>query len=437
MSENKKNNSRSVDASADGNKARRTLIVNYAGMNQGGIEVYLSNLMLYSVKQGYRVIWITTPYLAQAETTIKAVKECSLIERCYVKLEWHWPSYSVRLDPDEHVTMISCEPISFMKAEALRRSFKGDSFDHFLLLPHFTGAAYYPERFFKGGLLNKLFYRYMKRFAKAASEKNCIRGFDIKHLNSYEKNYSVSISEKEDKILRGIKAPVVLDDAYFRRKARERGDRFTICSCSRLDFPHKGYMMGLIDCFERINLKYPFTKLVIIGDGPNRAELEDRIGRLPDSVREAIDPKLFLEFNEVNEEFRKSHLNVGLAGAIYDGAAVGVPSLLVRHYSMTCETYGFLADNRENTLRADDGEDIFPYIEEMIVCDDERYISQCRADSEFSNSLRSATYDPEYLFCQHNLDSGCIVNRRQTVTAKILNLVFYVKCRYFSFHAYD
>jgi len=412
-----------------------TLIINYAGLQVGGIETYLAKLMLYSVGKQYRVIWLTTPKCVET-AFFKEVSLSPNIEKVYVQKGRHWFVHSgVRLAAEENVTMISCEPLDFMMAESLRGATCVHTFFHYLILPHYTGNAYYPERFLGSGRLKAVCWGFMRTLVKKWNDEDCIRAFSLKHLEAYEKNYAIEIADKNSKVLPSIKMMDVFEEEYFNKKAAERSEKFTIVTCSRFDFPHKGYLLGLLDCYAELKSKYSQLRLIIIGYGDGEKQLREKISTLPSCARKDIVLTGALLPEEVKVQFREGHLNIGLAGALLDGAACGLPSLLVRHYSWSCETYGFISDIEGTFLREDEGQSIGSFIEQMLTSDKEKYIDQCLADYQCVHNRRK--YDPEYLFKQKNKSSCTTLETKMVWKAKLLNFSCYMKRRFFHVPSYD
>ena len=95
---------------------KHTLIINYKGMRIGGIETYFSKLMSFSINQGYRVIWITTDYFIK-QSQFKNVTDDSRIEKV-IDYSKHWiKANKIVFSQNERITMVSCEPIQYIKGE--------------------------------------------------------------------------------------------------------------------------------------------------------------------------------------------------------------------------------------------------------------------------------------------------------------------------------
>ena len=178
----------------------KTLILNYPGLQIGGIEVTFSKLIKYSIEKGNRVIWLTTESCAK-ESNFKHITDDPKVEKVFAKRGYRWlPHKKIKFSEKEEVVMISCEPIDFARGESIRDYAKNvKSFNHYLILPHFTGNAYYPERYFKSKLGKKYWFHITKSFVRKLIENDSIRAFSLKHLEEYEKNYGVVVISSAQK----------------------------------------------------------------------------------------------------------------------------------------------------------------------------------------------------------------------------------------------
>ena len=398
----------------------KTLIVNYRGMRIGGIETYLSRLMAYSISMNYRVIWLTTKRNYD-NTDFKEIVGDSRVEKVFIKGKSHlWlPHKKIKFHPNERVTMISMEPLNFLKAEQIRAYAKVESFYHFLAMPHFEGNAYYPERTFRTRLERDACHKFMRKIANKILDNDCIRAYSLKHLDYYEKNYDVVIPDKNEKVLKKINLMKDYSEEYFQNKATDRKNKFVVTTCARFDFPHKGYILGLVDDYAELKEKYPQLELNIIGFGKDEDRLNEKISKLSDSAKKDLHLIGAVMPNELGQHFEKCHMNIGLAGALFDGAICAVPSVCVRHYTEECQTYGHISDMEGTYLRDDPGENIKSYIEALINMSDDDYINQSKRDFERAKEIK--TNQPEYLFEQTNTTSKSIIRGWDLFKAKWFN----------------
>lgn len=414
----------------------KTLIINYAGLNIGGIECYFAELMRYAVSKKYRVIWFTTPQnLANAD--FKDIVNDSKIEKIFVGQGRHiFDDFEINLNNDENITLLSCEPISFVVGEKVKLNSKVKHFNNFLVLPHFTGNAYYPERFFKSILLEKFFFKFFQKMAIKIIQNNALLAFSEKHLIAYEKNYKVKILNKGSKVLKPLcLSEIVLSEIELKEKAENRTNKFEIITCARFDFPHKGYIVGLIKAFNNLKKLYPQLTLTIVGYGDGERFLKEIINKLPDYSRKNINLVGKLLPDELQKAFCKATLNVGLAGALNVGAKCALPSIPVRHYTYNCECYGFYENSVESILSTKHGENIENYISQLINCSDEEYV--IHGMSARQKAIYNKNVDPEYVFKQHNVTNLPILNKLDFLKFKILNFTICVIRKIFKIKSYD
>ena len=285
---------------------------------------------------------------------------------------------------------------------------------------YFTGTWYYPERTFKSKLLRNHLYKFMKKQAHKLVENDCVRAYSLKHLDAYEESYGVQIENKPEKVLKKINQITEYEEAYFENKAKTREKSFEIITCTRFDFPHKGFLLGLLEDFEELKAKYPQIRLTIIGYGKDEETLLNKIKTLSKEAQDDIVLVGKVNPGDLHNYFEKCHLNIGLAGALFDGAFCALPSLCVRHFTNSCETYGFISDMEGTFLRDDPAMEIKPFIEKMITANYEDYIKQTKRDFERAKSVK--TNQPNYIFEQTNKSSESTVRGFCKLKAKIFNL---------------
>ncbi len=414
----------------------KTLIINYPGLQIGGIEVAFSKLIQYSLEKGYRVIWLTSEGCVK-KSDFKHITDNPKLEKVYVKRGYRWfPHKKIKFSFNEEVVMISCEPIDFARGESIKSYAKNvKSFNHYLILPHFTGNAYYPERYFKSKLAKKYWLKLTRSFAKKLIDNDSIRAFSSKHLEAYEKNYGFEIENKRGKVLKGMDIFDAFDENQARERALERKEKFKIVTCSRFDFPHKGYILGLIDEYAELKKAYSQIELTVVGYGDGESRIKEKINSLPVDIARDIELTGALLPEELKKCYEKCHLNIGLAGALVNGAICGVPSLLTRHYTEKCETYGYICNIEGTFLRTDEGHDIKKYIIDALNWSDNEYIEQGKKD--YNKACMIKENDPEYIYNQKKQAKRAIIKGIEKSKWKLLNLLCFIKIRFFKSKGYE
>ena len=414
----------------------KTLIINYAGLNIGGIECYFAALMRYAVNKKYRVIWLTTSQnLVNAD--FKDLANDDNIEKIFVGQGRHiFDEFEIIFKYNENVTLLSCEPISFVVGEKIKLKSKVKKFNNFLVLPHFTGNAYYPERYFKMVLMEKFIFSFFQKAAKKIIQNNALLAFDVKHLESYENNYRVEILNKQKKVLTALSEnDASLSKADLEKKANERKNKFEIITCARFDFPHKGYIVGLIRAFNNLKILYPQLTLIIVGYGEGEQYLKKVIAELPEYSRNDIILTGKLLPHELKKAFFNSTLNIGLAGALNAGARCALPSIPVRHYTYDCESYGFYENSVESILSTKPGENIENYISQLINCSNEEYVLHGMAAYEKASNKQNV--DPEFIFKQYNISDRAIFSKFDIFKFKFINFMICIIIKFFKIRSYD
>ena len=105
---------------------------------------------------------------------------------------------------------------------------------------------------------------------------------------------------------------------------------FNIVSISRFDFPHKGYLLGLIRAYGRLKEKYPQVALCIIGYGPGKPLVEKEIKRLNKKAQQDLSLLGEVDSADFPKVLKEMHLNISVAGSVGVGARNGVLSIPAR-----------------------------------------------------------------------------------------------------------
>lgn len=386
---------------------KHTLIVNNIRLQAGGIENTVAALMKYALSNDYRVIWITNQRNL-AKVAYEDILEHKNLELLIIP-KWRRATGllipHISFDEDECVTMITANAPQYVISDALKRNAKVKSFSHYFLVAHYkiVGGSFFPDAIIKNAWLKKQTYLFWRKIVQRLDDSDCLRAFSPKHLSCYEDYYHIKIDNKQEKVLPEHAALLPLNLQNTRQRCLERNTRFIISTCARFEFPHKGYILGLVDSFAKLKEKYPQISLEIIGYGEGEKLLREKIHQLPKEIADSILLTGMLSPKELREHQLNAHLVVGLAGAIHVGAECGIPSLVTRHYSTNCETYGFYENAVSKTLAEEPGEDIVKYIEDCITMSEESYMKHV-VDAYIL--LESNTVvNPGYLF-QHTSDAS-------------------------------
>lgn len=374
----------------------KVLVIDRTGMAMGGIETYYSVLMKYAISRGYRVIWLTTPK-NRNNSQFKDITELDSVESVYVRNSPFGPLYpKLDISSSDDVVVLTNDPVRFVLSEQYREQ-KNRSFVHLLMLPHYTGAAYYPEMIFRSDRRRSYWHKKMGELARCLCAANCVRGFSGKHLTAYADSYGINNIDVSDNTLPRVKG--VSEMPVNRVLEREccRKDRFEIITCARFDFPHKGYILGLIRSFKAIHHAHPQARLTIVGYGNGESEVKKEVSLLPPAAAECVELTGMLSNDALRYRLDNAHLFVGLAGSLLQAAECALPSICMKHYTNDCEGYGYY-DCSINIISESAGQDMTQTISDAVDMSKEEYIACSRAS--FLASIHAYKVDPEYVFRQ-------------------------------------
>ena len=232
---------------------------------------------------------------------------------------------------------------------------------------------------------------------------NAVRFFTLNQVKALEENYNLLITFPEDKRLRSNRERGTWNDESIQTKSLNRSP-FKIATVGRFDFPHKGYMLGLVRAFGKLIQDYPQLELHIAGYGPHENILKNEIASIPENARNSIILHGPIHPDHLEDYLRTAHLNVSVAGGATAGAKVGTLTLVARNYCAgECEVYGFYHDCREKTTSLEKGLPIIPYIRQVLEMKPEEYIEMCKKDFETVLERSKVFYDPHYIFSSTRL----------------------------------
>lgn len=373
----------------------KTLVVNFPVLKTGGIEDICYGLMKYSVQQGYRVIWLCRDPITIAESYKEFVFAQVELIHANRLLTGKWRHGFITFRREEEVTILSFTPFDMDNALKLREEFPEADMTPLYIVANTKGRFYFIEEYYFGSLRRWIFNR-IKPLMQNWVDLNVVRFCSKLQIDSFEKHYSLSVSDAEHKIIKYLFAPTPLDKEQLQRKAKR--NQFHLVTISRFDFPHKNYLLGLIKDYGKLKEKYTNLFLHIIGYGPGIDLVNREVARLSTVAQKDI-----TFYGEVSKErfpelMREMHLNISVAGSVGVGAFQGVLSIPARNFcGDQCEVYGYLPESADMTTSTAEGEWALPYIEEVINMSEADYIQKCE---ESYKTYASMEVDPEYVFRQ-------------------------------------
>ena len=379
---------------------RRTLVFNYYGMtNVGGIEKYINEVTGSLLGTDVRIIWLKEKNSKVAQSFQEHMLDPRVETVEITQRGYHWFSIgNLCFMPDEEITIVSFSPLDMGRAMYIANKYKHHAINLLYAIPNTTGNMYFLERYFKGTLRNTVAKR-MGRIFEKWEQAGALLFFSAGQIKPLEDAYDLEITSKQEKLLPGVKPlPVLNEDKLIERSKR---DPFKIITVGRFEFPHKGYMLGLIDAYDKLKATYPNIKLDIIGFGPDEILVRNRIEKLSDQAK--ADIRLLGEVAPDNlpQYFESASLNISVAGGVNAGVKLGVFSIPARNYCYgECEVYGFLPEKKSMTVSTSPGEPVEDYIIRVIEMSDEEYVNRCRL--AYDDLKANFSYNPTFF-----LEKGC------------------------------
>lgn len=351
------------------------LIIQKDNMGIGGIETNVAYDIKALHKSSYDVdfYWFTTdPSLL--DPAFKPIFEEAKVKIVKTHKRFIWFRFDCDDIPNyDKVIIITYGLYDYLRDEKIKHFFekKSNEIVSCLFIPHFKLRDCFLEYEYRG-FMRKIALKYSEQIYNFLLENGSLYFFAEKHLSTVKEKYNLSIVDNSKYLVKNTWEIPDFNEKLIRKKYHK--DCFKIYTITRFDFPHKGYLLGLIDTFAELLSEYPNMTLNIVGYGEDEKILIKKINEKDEKVREAI--KLIGKVSPLDlpKLFEDADVNVGVAGAILQGAINGVISLPVRHYSYKCETYGFLSNSISKTVSDEPGESIYNYLKEIIEFDEDQYV---------------------------------------------------------------
>ena len=392
---------------------RKILIVNYRNLEVGGIENYIYDVTIAALKESYEIIWMcdVNPAVSPIYSDIfdtDRVKKIICNTHSY-----HWYAHeSIDFRNVERIIVLSFDFFNHIKALDMLKKIKCNNIYPIFLMPHFKGGLLFPETNFRflGKYLKKVIGNLYIKFIN--DDEMFFMSKD--HPIALEKAYKIKV-EDSNRIMAPEfhkRRPFNKNNILFNYRRKE----FYIVSAGRLEFPHKGYLLGLIDVFQELLGKYNFIKLFIIGDGRDKQVLLDKLEKLPTNIKKNIFYKKSLSFEELLDFYEQCNLSIAVAGCASAGAKIGLLTLPARHYTEKCEVYGFIPESKEMTTSEKPGKPAKDFIEYVINMNENEYLEKSKASYDCYNYIVSSISD-----LYKNRDIKCYkLNTAELIMMKII-----------------
>lgn len=355
---------------------KETLVVIFWALRMGGIETNAVQIMKNALSNKRRTIWVGDRRKEYTKVFGDVIENHSLE---YVPMDIHhidlYRIPPISFQPKEKVTFVTFSLYDCYKALKYRRKYPKNQISVICVVPHFTSPAV---------LLEQTLHKPLQGLAKSICGKiykelydnGSLHFFSDAHPKALISNYHISLPDYNNKVIRNL-CNLTSFDIEQRRVVYRHNSKFRIISAGRFEFPHKGFLVGLIKEFAKLSIKYPQLELLIVGEGAGKETLDEIMNSLPEAVKEKIyfrkpvSPDLLLQL------MLGCNLNISVAGCASLGAKAGVLTLPARHYTYDCEVYGFIPESADKTTSSDPGFPVSEYIEKAINMTEDEYVSAC------------------------------------------------------------
>lgn len=187
------------------------------------------------------------------------------------------------------------------------------------------------NKYFSKNKVGIIFKSAMKKLVLKMYNSKSVYFMDEDCINVCSDYYKINLKKAYNEIIR---LPMYL--RYYRKKKKNPG-QLKVLSISRIDFPFKGYLLGLIDAIEKLNDNN--IKLTIIGDGPDRSILEKKIEK--STMKHNINYVGAVPYNRLDSHFKNSDLYIGMGTTVLDAVSAGTPAICVYSYTLNFKVTGF------------------------------------------------------------------------------------------------
>ena len=257
-------------------------------------------------------------------------------------------------------------------------------------VPNFRGRYYYfDEMYF--GLIATFVDRFMSKIHKKLANNNQIRFFTEMHQITMSNKYEIVFGDFLDFKVPNVKdAPIQFEE--HRIRCLYKSELFHIISASRIEFPHKGYLLGLIREFALLNNEYPHLRLTIVGNGCDEKLVHFEIEKLSPGIQQNIRFLDMVPSEKLKELYKSAHLNISAAGCCILGASLGTLSTPVRHFCYDCEVYGFFPECYSKITSEEKGMPVREFIKNVLNLTEDDYVKKCKdCFDSISNRPKSRT----------------------------------------------
>ena len=270
----------------------------------GGTEVQAETLATEAARQGHTVFMITTAHPDGLKTEKKdGYTVIYLPGTSYSMSRKEAPAWwaasakrTAELCSSENIDVVWAENFSGLSYAAISASERrpvisiinglgicGEIASNFNRVSTFGEFAYFATRY-----IGQLFFYYIPWFRAMVRDSDLLVGVSNESLSAVAKEFPSS-ANKIKAILNPVDTDFFHPDPELRRKAREElgfSESAQVILMAGVLNKQKGVHLGL-EVFAQLTAEFPEARLLVVGDGPQRAELNAR-AQLPDASGKVV-----------------------------------------------------------------------------------------------------------------------------------------------------
>lgn len=153
-----------------------------------------------------------------------------------------------------------------------------------------------------------------------------------------------------------------------------------IMTAARAEYPYKGYLLGLVDTFKTLKVKYPALQLEIVTGGMEEdvARLREKQSSLPEEFQKDIIFHNWMDYDTLRQEMERCKVFIGMGTSVLDAALVYKPAIAVKYNTFRVLADGFLS-SRPACIAADPNCQTAAavFLEQALLMNEEEYRAAC------------------------------------------------------------
>ncbi|MCR5755424.1 MAG: hypothetical protein K6G30_11525, partial [Acetatifactor sp.] len=187
---------------------------------------------------------------------------------------------------------------------------------------------------------------------------------------------------------------------------REGFDSQVILAAARAEFPFKGYLLGLVDEFEKIKKVIPNAQMKIVSEGEDIEVLKGRIDQLEPVTKKGIELSGWITYEELIEEIIHCRVFVGMATGLLDASKNYRISIPVKHTTEKCVASSFFYEKPlmlAEQFKTTENNRMYDLLMEALGQNFDEYKERCIASFEkIQEVYNDDSVMQQFLMCAEN-----------------------------------